>query len=443
MKEAISTARENKDMNCLNFCMSWLYHFGKAFPGEMKEIQKSGMLGSELEGINFLKSKAKESEMWNLLSNSLLSEAKLGLQNGESIATAFENLTKASHLNVTKGAFNVMGPQLILRSSLFGRLGSTHLAQVNGDTFLECFSHDSPTEDTLKCKSRMANLLVQEGRYQQALELLEGVSPDTLRVLKYQQYWVFFIGLIKLRRHIRRGDFRAADHVYSQVLAQGAPDVEAGFALSMMKVDLLCRRKNFARSLDELENLAKSCYQGNTDIFAQIKLLNVKARILSKCGHTLRGFSITVRAASMALNARLLPALWESVGNLANILNTLSEFEAALHLLESIAPQVQECQDCEIIASTYSLLVDAHMGLAGDAEPGSAARKEHLLKVTRLIDASFEAWERIEDLAGQTEMLVKKATIFQLLEDPVTANDYAAKYLNKKKAYTESYVGED
>lgn len=211
----------------------------------------------------------------------------------------------------------------------------------------------------------------------------------------------------------------------------------------MMKVDLLCRRKNFARSLDELESLAKSCYQGNTDIFAQIKLLNVKARILAKCGHTLRGFSITVRAASMAYNARLLPALWESIGNLANILNTLSEFEAALNLLESIAPQVQECQDCEIIAITYSLLVDAHMGLAGDAEPASTARKERLLKVPRLIDASFEAWERIEDLAGQTEMLAKKATIFQLLEDPVTANDYAAKYLNKKKAYTESYIGDD
>ena len=80
MKEAISTARDNKDMACLNFCMSWLYHFGKAYPSEMKEIQKSGMLGSELEGLSFLKAKAKESEMWNLLSTSLISEAKLGLQ---------------------------------------------------------------------------------------------------------------------------------------------------------------------------------------------------------------------------------------------------------------------------------------------------------------------------------------------------------------------------
>jgi anaphase-promoting complex subunit 5 len=80
MKEAISTARENKDVVCLNFCMSWLYHFGKSFPAEMKEMRDSGVLGSEEESLAFLKTKAKDAEMWSLLSTSLLSEAKLGLQ---------------------------------------------------------------------------------------------------------------------------------------------------------------------------------------------------------------------------------------------------------------------------------------------------------------------------------------------------------------------------
>lgn len=115
-----------------------------------------------------------------------------------------------------------MGPQLILRSSLFGRIGSTHLAQLNGDMFLACLSQESPAEDTLKCKCRIANLvsglhsieflasnslkLVQGGHYQQALDLMETVSPDTLRVLKHQQYWVYFTGMIKLRRNLHRYD---------------------------------------------------------------------------------------------------------------------------------------------------------------------------------------------------------------------------------------------
>lgn len=81
MQETISTARENKDMGCLNFSLSWLYHFGKAHPEEMGETDKNGVLGTEKEGLAFLKAKAKEAGMWSLLSTSLLSEARLALTN--------------------------------------------------------------------------------------------------------------------------------------------------------------------------------------------------------------------------------------------------------------------------------------------------------------------------------------------------------------------------
>lgn len=79
MQEAISTARENNDMGCLNYSLSWLYHFGKEHPEEMADIQKERVLGTEREALAFLKAKAKESNMWSLLSTTLLSEAKLSL----------------------------------------------------------------------------------------------------------------------------------------------------------------------------------------------------------------------------------------------------------------------------------------------------------------------------------------------------------------------------
>jgi anaphase-promoting complex subunit 5 len=80
VQEAVAIARESHDMNCLNFCMSWLYHFGKAFPVQMREVQNSGMLGNEKEGLAFLKAKSKETDMWSLMSTTLLSEAKLEMQ---------------------------------------------------------------------------------------------------------------------------------------------------------------------------------------------------------------------------------------------------------------------------------------------------------------------------------------------------------------------------
>ena len=81
IEETISTARENSDMGCLNYSLSWLYHFGKAHPEEMDDVQKRGVMGAEKETLAFLKAKAKETNIWSLLSTSLLSEAKLALGN--------------------------------------------------------------------------------------------------------------------------------------------------------------------------------------------------------------------------------------------------------------------------------------------------------------------------------------------------------------------------
>ncbi len=47
----------------------------------MDEVQEKGILGTEKEALSFLKAKAKETSMWSLLSTTLLSEAKLALNN--------------------------------------------------------------------------------------------------------------------------------------------------------------------------------------------------------------------------------------------------------------------------------------------------------------------------------------------------------------------------
>lgn len=73
MQETINTARENRDMACLNFSLSWFYHFHKAHPQDCPELISSRM---ERESLLFLKVKAKEAGMHHLQSMAHLSEAK-------------------------------------------------------------------------------------------------------------------------------------------------------------------------------------------------------------------------------------------------------------------------------------------------------------------------------------------------------------------------------
>jgi anaphase-promoting complex subunit 5 len=77
--ETIATARENQDMTCLSFSLSWLNHMAKAYPKQMKAAGYMNMLGSERDVLTFLKAKAKDAKMYSLLSATLLNEAKLSL----------------------------------------------------------------------------------------------------------------------------------------------------------------------------------------------------------------------------------------------------------------------------------------------------------------------------------------------------------------------------
>ena len=197
------------------------------------------------------------------------------------------------------------------------------------------------------------------------------------------------------------------------------------------------RYQDYSTALNILEKLSDKLSNEEADVFERIKLMTLKARILDKAGTPQKGFSVTMRAASLAYRARLVPALWEAIGALARVLISLREYDAAAKLLVRIMPQVLECEDCELAAHSFSSLADAHMGMAGEAKDEKQQRKEHTTKALEYINQSFDEFSRIEDVRGQCEMMAKKATIMHLNGDLMLANDCAAIYLDIKRAARE------
>lgn len=328
----------------------------------------------------------------------------------------------------------------MMRSSVYGRVGLYHLAQSGGDIFLSCYADEVPGEDLLKCTCRMANLLVQRGRYNQATQILNNTPASVLHVLKYRQYWTFSLGMLQIRRALHHHDLSTAGALLSQLRGTGAPDIGLSFSLALLEIDLHARRHDVAQALDLLESLAKTSHPDNTDIMAQLKLLNIKARLLAQAGHPFQGFSIVVRAASLAYRARILPCLWESCVILANIMLHLHDFEAAVEVLEAIVPQVLECGDCELAGRTYEGLVDAWVGLAGngneegDGEKAVAVgvggkKKERLNTALGYLDAAVEEYERVEEKRCVLRCLAKKATLLRVLGDKEVSEDVAGRYL--------------
>ena len=219
----------------------------------------------------------------------------------------------------------------------------------------------------------------------------------------------------------------------SQVRGNRSTDQDTTFVISMLGIQLEIRKQNYNLAIELLEILAKELQEHDADVFHRVKLMSLKARLYDRAGLPQKGFSVAIRAASLAYKARLLPLLWEAVGALCRVLISLNEFEAAARLLGSIMPQVLENDDCELTANSFIVLADAHMGMAGHRNVGASKRKEHMTKAMGFLERSFDEFSRVEDVGGQCEALAKKATVLHINGDLMLANDCAAKYLGIRK----------
>ncbi|CAM1501670.1 Fc.00g036540.m01.CDS01 [Cosmosporella sp. VM-42] len=436
MLETVSTARENRDMTCLNFALNWLFHFGRAHPDLVQDLESSSMLGTGKESLAFLRVKAKETGMWTLWSSVLLSEAKLSLMNGDSVATALEFIVRSSQIIVERNMKNMFGSQLSLSAALWDRLGLTNISSMTSEIFLRCHAGHSIFDDELKVTCRLSMLLTSKGKYDEALEKLESLAENSLRSWKPSQYWHKYRGVIKLKRDLHHNNLDGAEQLLSQMLQSKLDDLEPdmAFLIDTLHIDCLTRRGDFQAAFAKVEDLLSKLRDEKKDVALRVRLLLMKASLLDKVGRPQRGFTIAMRAASISWGARLIPSLWQAIGSISNILISLSEFQAAADLLIAIIPRSLECEAGSLTAHLYSYLADANMGLAGRMEPKSSKRMEYMTKALGAVQKSFDHYSSVEDAEMQCQMMAKKAMIMKLSGDMVLAADYAAAYVSLRKS---------
>ncbi|TKA76199.1 hypothetical protein B0A49_03042 [Cryomyces minteri] len=427
MQECISTARENQDMGCLNFALSWLHHLKKAHPGKMQDLESGGGLaGSERDGIAFLKSKAREGRLWSLLSSTLLSEAKLELSIGENVSKAFEHILQSSYLNVTHNIPSIIPAQMLMQSSVFGRLGQTHLSNSICEVLRSCYNSNSPVEELIRAGCRSAYIATQAGRYDEGMKMLADIDPSVHRTLKFHQYLTGYSGLL-------RNNVSAARHLLHQLKAVSSfADPEIVFEVQLLEILFYHRTNEHARAFNLIEDRAvKLEEEEGADIYQKCRLLSLKAITFARAGIPLKGFTLAVRAASAAHTAQIFPCLHEAIGALACILISQSLFDAARLLLDAVIPPAIEGGDFGLVATLYGYLVDCWVGLAGETE--AQERRGLLERAVGGLGRALEYATPLEDLRTTLTLLAKKATVLRALADTEPADETVALYWATKK----------
>ncbi|CAI6095161.1 unnamed protein product [Clonostachys chloroleuca] len=432
MLETVSTARENKDMACLNFALNWLFHFGRSHPDLVRNLESKSMIGTGKETLAFLRVKAKEAGMWSLFSSVLLSEAKLSMMNGESIATAIECMVRSSHLIVTRNMRIMFGSQLSMYGCFWDRLGLTYLATTACEVFVRGHAPYAVFEDELRLTCRLAVALANKGEYDEGLKLMNSLDGHSLRAWKAMQHWRRCMGIIKGQRYLHRNDLEGAEHIMDQLVQSSDEDMDpdVAYMIEMMHVDLLVRKGELQEAFERVDATMARLHKQDCDKALRIRLMLCKVSLLDKCGRPQRAFSMAMQASSYALKARLLPLLWQSMGAVANMLVSRGEFGAASKLLRVAIPRALEGEQFEISGQLYSILGDAYMGLAGRSKPESKQRKEYMTRAMGAVSESFDRYSKLEDIMRQREMTAKKAVIMQLSGDMTLAAGYAAAYVS-------------
>lgn len=95
IEESISVARENKDIKCLNFLLTWLFNFLKDHPNLNHDF-----FVSNDQLIQFLKSKTYEVNSTSLHSIAYQADATQLIIEGGSISSTLESLLKAGYLSI-------------------------------------------------------------------------------------------------------------------------------------------------------------------------------------------------------------------------------------------------------------------------------------------------------------------------------------------------------
>ncbi|KAK9366492.1 anaphase-promoting complex subunit 5-domain-containing protein [Lipomyces kononenkoae] len=430
IQETIKTARENKDNICLNFSLSWLYHFQKSHPRECPPPASS-----DDATVQFLKVKAKETGMVNLQSVVYLSEAKSMITSGGNATLIFESIMKSAYMNASINLLESIGAQFLVQATFWSRLGISNLGKFYTDGFLDLFQDSSFVEDIVKIACRSAYSLVNCGRYDDALEVLTAIEGTASRSLRIHQIWVTYKTLIMFKRAIRNERMNAVEALSKRLNSMPGVTEDCHLDIRCAQIEHYTRCGNTELAMTLSSQYLESAVVDDLDLYNQLVYMMQYSRIMLLLGRPLRGYTLLMRCISIAERSSLVPVVMESLCLICEIFNSIKNHQQVLEILDATIPQIAECENAELLGKAYyetakaitgasDLLEVVERGREG-ATPEARAKIMHAIRYAKL---AYTEYEKLEDISRTVDISSMLARLYHIVgPDYVDERDRTAK----------------
>ncbi|ODQ68149.1 hypothetical protein NADFUDRAFT_48801 [Nadsonia fulvescens var. elongata DSM 6958] len=362
-EEAIAVARENKDIPCLHYILSWLYGFLKDNPRLADEFYNKSFTSDE-HLLQFLKTKSKDVSP-GLHATAHQCEAAHAAADLGNVSAAMESIVKSSYINMTLNKSNKVVELIVLLSAIWGRLGLPRMANIYLDSYFETPSDYRDGKSDITARILKAEILYDQGELFEAEKILDELEASTKGSPVDYEMWLPHLLLIQAKTCLSKNRLSDAQVRIDQLSRQSITSTSLEMDIEHCRIRLLVAQGNTSLALEQLSNFIHTRVESGADIMFQIKFRILYARIVYRVSNPSRALSLTMKCIAMAEKAIIIPLALEATCLLSDILNSLEQYTDALAIMDATMPRIFECSSNELVADSYASLADSNMGIVG------------------------------------------------------------------------------
>ncbi|VEU19677.1 DEKNAAC100509 [Brettanomyces naardenensis] len=430
--EAILVARENKDLDCLNYLLTWLFDFLRSRP------QLSNKIGSQPgreQVLQFLKLKTKENKNSVLQSMAYQHEAIKQMLEGFPLRKVLNNLTRAFYilLNLDSSLNTKMSfaRACQLAVTVWSRVGIPSMANLYIDAALESAGSDISIFDEVELILRRSILLYQAGRADDAFKLLQSYEGRVAGEASLIKTWQTRYTLLKVNYWLRKSRFGQAaillDKLKSQISEIHEYDLkcEVDFQLACYEDKVGNATKAIQIISRELSYLKETENSYNNFWIVKFQILYAQV-VTDHSSAPERTLSVLLNSLETAHRSSLLTLIVEGTLVLCDLLLKIDQANSAPDvdkLLKNGMPNILEVGNLWLTSKAYYLLSKVTLMNTLQSRQGEEEELQSVFQQTlSYLQTSITGFRRLQDFEWVRKALEVEKSLAELTRDAELAS---------------------
>jgi hypothetical protein len=425
--EAILVARENKDLDCLNYLLTWLLNFMITKPQFFTASQDHP---SRSEIINFLRLKTKETKNLSLQAISFQFEVLICLLEGSDLTLVMENMIKTLYLILnfedTDELKSIFITACQIADTVWKRVGYPAIGNLYLEIAIDFAKEKNNEFDLIILYLRKASDLFFTGEVDETFRILSSLKESALRDFSMSKKWRITHNIMDFYLNLNKCKYAQCSVLIEKMLSLSGniDDQEITNELIYQRTLYNLRVNNlhesFSLLINQLNLMKENPLIFNNYWFIRFQVLYCHM-FAEYTSHPQRGLSILLNAINLSYKSSLIFNLCECILCLCNLL-LKSDFELSVQnvkdLLVEFLPKILEINKLNMVSEAYYYLARVEFAELQKSDDSSNfdALNNKTSTLLKYVNISIHGYDTMSDYQNLKKTLEFEKQIAEYLQ---------------------------